>query len=163
MIFWAVILTLIEMAALPVLTADKNFELRPYAYVNELVYDKQAKKATGVLYTDTRTGEEFEQPANIVVLSAYVFGNVAMMLNSGIGEPYDPVTQKGAVGKNYCYQLSRMGVTMFFENAEFNQFMGSPGAAMALDDVDGDNFDHSGLGFFGGAWISCSGTNGRPG
>ena len=70
---------------------------------------------TGVLYTDTRTGEEYEQPAGIVVLSAYVFGNISLLFNSGIGEPYDPVTGKGAVGKNYCYQLSRMGVTMFFE------------------------------------------------
>ena len=83
---------------------------------------------TGVVYTDTRTGEEYEQPAGLVVLSAYVFGNISLLFHSGIGEPYDPVTGKGAVGKNYCYQLSRMGVTMFFENKEFNPFMGAPGA-----------------------------------
>jgi gluconate 2-dehydrogenase alpha chain len=31
-----------------------------------------------------------------------------------------------------------------------------------IDDFNGDNFDHSGLGFFGGAWISAGTTNGRP-
>ena len=52
-----------------------------------------------MVYTDTRTGEEYEQPAGIVVLSAYVFGNISLLLHSGIGEPYDPATQKGAVGQ----------------------------------------------------------------
>ena len=42
---------------------------------------------------------------------------------SGIGEPYDPVTGKGAVGKNYCYQISGSGVTVFFEDKEINPFM----------------------------------------
>jgi len=91
-----------------------------------------------------------------------VFGNVSLLFHSGIGEPYDPVTGRGVVGKNYCYQLSRMGVTMFFEDREFNPFMGAPGSVMALDDVDGDNFDHSGLGFLGGARMACGHSDGRP-
>src|SRR5216684_3696656 len=104
----------------------------------------------------------YEQPAGLVVLSAYVFGNVSLLFHSGIGEPYDPATGKGAVGKNYCYQLSRMGVTMYFENKEFNPFMGAPGSVMALDDVDGDNFDHAGLGFLGGSRMACGHSDGRP-
>jgi gluconate 2-dehydrogenase alpha chain len=31
-----------------------------------------------------------------------------------------------------------------------------------IDDFNGDNFDHTGLGFFGGAYIQASVTNGRP-
>ncbi len=131
---------------LPVLRADPKFELRARSWVSRLTYDKKAKKVTGVVYTDTRTGEEYEQPAGLVVLSAYVFGNISLLLNSGIGEPYDPATQKGAVGRNYCYQLSRIGLTMFFKDKNFNPFMGSPGSMMVIDDFDGDNFDHAGLG-----------------
>ena len=142
---------------------DPKFTLRARAWVSRLDLRQGGKrKVTGVVYTDTRNGEEYEQPAGIVVLSAYVFGNVSLLLHSGIGEPYDPATGKGAVGKNYCYQLSRMGVTMFFENKEFNPFMGAPGSVMALDDVDGDNFDHSGLGFLGGSRIACGHGDGRP-
>ena len=33
---------------------------------------------------------------------------------------------------------------------------------MNIDDFNGDNFDHAGLGFFGGAWISAGTSNGRP-
>ena len=59
---------------------------------------------TGVVYADARTGEEYEQPAGMVVISAYVFGNTRCCSISGIGKPYDPKTGKGVVGKNYCYQ-----------------------------------------------------------
>jgi gluconate 2-dehydrogenase alpha chain len=151
-----------QVCVLPLLRADPKFTLRDRAWVSRLSYDKAAKKVTGVLFTDTRTGEEYEQPAGLVVLSAYVFGNISLLLNSGIGEPYDPVTGKGAVGKNYCYQLSRLGVTLFFEDKFFNPFMGSPGTQMVMDDFNGDNFDHSGLGFLGGCKIQLGHADGRP-
>ena len=40
------------------------------------------------------TGEEIEQPADLVVLCAYPFNNTLLLLTAGIGEPYDPVTAK---------------------------------------------------------------------
>jgi hypothetical protein len=40
------------------------------------LYDKRAKKVTG--------GEEYEQPAGMVVLSSFVFGNVQLLLLAGI-------------------------------------------------------------------------------
>ena len=36
------------------------------------------------------------------------------MLLSGIGKPYDPVTGKGVVGRNYAYQIGG-GATVFFD------------------------------------------------
>jgi len=151
-----------HVCVLPKLREEPKFTLRTRSWVSRLIYDKAARKVTGVVYTDTRTGEEFEQPAGIVVLSAYVFGNVSLLLHSGIGEPYDPASGKGAVGKNYCYQLSRMGVTLYFEDRNFNPFMGAPGAGIVMDDVNGDNFDHTGLGFVGGAIITCGHDGARP-
>src|SRR5712692_2349735 len=151
-----------HICIMPLLRADPKFTLRARSWVSRLVYDKAARKVTGVVYTDTRTGEEYEQPAGLVVLSAYVFGNVSLMLHSGISEPYEPATQKGAVGRNYCYQLSRIGISMFFEGKQFNPFMGAPGTMMVIDDLDGDNFDHSALGFVGGCRIQCGHSDGRP-
>jgi len=147
---------------LPVLLPDPKFELRTYAYVKELVYDKQAKKVKAVRYVDTRSGEEFEQPAGLVILGAYVFNNVLLMLTAGIGEPYDYKTGRGAVGRNYCYQVSGNVVTVFFEDKEINPFMASGAHGTYIDDLNGDNFDHGGLGFFGGAWIQGGTSNGRP-
>ena len=41
-------------------------------------------------------GEEFEQPAGIVLLCAYAINNVHLMLLSGIGAPYDPAAQRAS-------------------------------------------------------------------
>ena len=139
---------------MPVLRAEPKFELRTRVFVTRLAYDKQARRVTGVIYTDMKTGEEYEQPAGLVVLSSFVFGNVQQLLLAEIGEPYDPRTGKGVVGKNYCYQFEAGGEA-FFEGREFNPFMGAPGMATAIDDFNGENFDHSGLGFFGGGYIAC--------
>jgi len=147
---------------LPALLADPKFELRTHAQVKELVYDKAARKVTAVRYVDTRSGEEYEQPAGLVILGAYVFNNVLLMLTAGIGEPYDYETGKGAVGKNYCYQVSGNSVTVFFADKEINPFMAAGAHGVLIDDFNGDNFDHGGLGFFGGAWIQAGPTNGRP-
>ena len=151
-----------NVCVLPNLLIDPKFELRNYAYVKELVYDRQAKKVKAVRYVDTRTGEEYEQPAGLVVLGAYVFNNTLLMMTAGIGEQYDPATGKGALGRNYCYQISGNSVTVFFENKEINPFMAAGSHGTNIDDFNGDNFDHSGLGFFGGAWIAAGTTNGRP-
>src|SRR5215468_7196036 len=54
-------------------------------------------------------------------------------------------------------------VTVFFEDKIINPFMAAGASfGMNIDDFNGDNFDHSGLGFFGGAWISAGTSNGRP-
>jgi gluconate 2-dehydrogenase alpha chain len=151
-----------NVCILPALLADQKFELRTHAQVKELVYDKAARKVTAVRYVDTRSGEEYEQPAGIVILGAYVFNNVLLMLTAGIGEAYDYKTGKGAVGKNYCYQVSGNAVTVFFQDKEINPFMAAGAHGVLIDDFNGDNFDHAGLGFFGGAWIQAGPTNGRP-
>jgi gluconate 2-dehydrogenase alpha chain len=151
-----------NVCVLPALLADSKFELRTNAQVKELVYDKAARKVTAVRYIDTRSGEEYEQPAGIVVLGAYVFSNVQLMLTAGIGQPYDHKTGQGAVGKNYCYQVGAGNVTVFLEDKEINPFMASGAHGVLIDDFNGDNFDHAGLGFFGGAWIQAGPSNGRP-
>jgi len=133
-----------QICILPLLRADVKFTLRSRSWVSRLIYDKAGSQGDGVIYIDTRTGEEYEQPAGSFVLSAYVFGNISLLFHSGIGEPYDPSTGKGAVGKNYCYQLSRMGVTMFFENKEFNPSSARPARQWLSTTADGDNFDHNG-------------------
>ena len=151
-----------NVCILPALMADPKFELRAHAYVKELVYDKAARKVKAVRYVDTRSGEEYEQPAGLVILGAYVFNNVLLMLTAGIGEPYDYKTGKGVVGKNYCYQVTGTNVQVFFEDKEINPFMAAGSHGTVIDDFNGDNFDHSGLGFLGGAYIQAAITNGRP-
>jgi hypothetical protein len=52
--------------------------------------------------------------------------------------------------------------TLQFDDKVFNPFIGAGSLGMCMDDFNGDNFDHSGLGFIGGAGISASVSGGRP-
>lgn len=150
-----------QTTLLPVLAKDPRVEIRDLAYVSKLNYDRKAKRITSVTYVDLRTGEELEQPAGLVILSAWVFGNTHLMLHSGIGTPYDSKTGKGAVGRNYCYQINS-SVGLFLENEELNPFMGTGALGMVIDDFNGDNFDHTGLGFVGGGYVTLNTLGGRP-
>ncbi|WP_419960734.1 GMC family oxidoreductase [Psychrobacillus sp. BM2] len=148
------------VTVLPVAKATGNFEIRPHSEVRRILYSNG--KATGVLYTDLITGEEFEQPADVVVLSGYVFTNVRLLLLSGIGKPYDPNTGTGVIGKNYAYQIRKGSSTGYFDEHKFNNFLGSGGLGMIIDDYNGDNFDHSDLDFIHGGMIILGQTGQRP-
>lgn len=150
-----------EVAILPAVLRDPNFELRTLAYVSRIVYDKHSRKARGVIYIDRRTGEECEQPADIVILASFTFNNTLLLLLSNIGAPYDPASGKGTVGRNYCAQLFSVN-SLFFEDREFNPFISTGSLGTVIADFEGDNFDHGGLGFFGGGHISGGGGVGGP-
>jgi gluconate 2-dehydrogenase alpha chain len=149
-----------QTTVLPYLLRKSNFTLKTECEVLRVELTPDRKRATGVTYV-TSAGEEFFQPAEVVVLSAYVLQNVRLMLLSGIGMPYDPKTGEGVVGKNYAYQ-TMSGVNVFFEDKLINPFIGAGALATVIDDFNGDNFDHSGLGFIGGAYIAGMITGGRP-
>ncbi|MED1742853.1 GMC family oxidoreductase [Brevibacillus borstelensis] len=148
------------VTVIPVAKKTGKFEIRTHSHVRRILHT--GNKATGVLYTDVTTGEEFEQPADIVVLTSYVFNNARLLLLSKLGCPYDPATGRGVIGKNYAYQVIRGGATGFFEDKEFNLYAGAGSLGMTLDDYNGDNFDHSDLKFLHGASISLSQTGQRP-
>ena len=93
-----------HITVIPIAMKNPNFELRTHAWVTKVLKDSTGKRVTGVTYTNVLNGEEFEQPARLVVLCAYAINNVHLMLLSGIGKPYDPIAQTGVIGKNYCYQ-----------------------------------------------------------
>ncbi len=93
-----------QTTILPILEGRSNLEVRTNSYVTKILLDNTGKIATGVLYVD-ESGREVEQPAALVILSAFQMHNVRLLLLSKIGTPYDPVSGKGVVGKNYAYQM----------------------------------------------------------
>jgi gluconate 2-dehydrogenase alpha chain len=149
-----------QTTVLPYLLRKQNFTLKTECEVLKVELTPDKKRATGVTYVNS-AGEEFFQPAEMVVLSAYILHNVRLLLLSGIGKPYDPQTGEGVVGKNYAYQ-TMSGVNVFFDDKIINPFIGAGALATVIDDYNGDNFDHSGLGFIGGAYIAGMITGGRP-
>ena len=146
---------------LPVLLANPNFELRTGCQVQRINLDSTKRRATGVTYIDA-AGREFEQPASLVITSSFALNNVRMLLLSGIGKPYDPSTGKGVVGRNYAYQTMSSVASFFDDDVVVNPFMAAGASGALINDLAGDNFDHSGLGFIGGAYIGAINSHGRP-
>ena len=139
-----------HMTVIPIALRNSNFELRTYSWVTKVLKDSDGKRVTGVSYTNVLNGEEFEQPAGMVLLCAYAINNVHLMLLSGIGEPYDPVAQTGVIGKNYCYQTGA-SATLFFEGRHFNPFMSAGGTNVTMDDFNINwEFDRAPHSFVGG-------------
>lgn len=151
-----------QTTIIPVLTGRPNLEVRHNAYATRILLDKGGKLATGVRYIDAH-GKQVDQPAAMVVLASFQLNNVRMLLLSGIGEPYDPATGKGTVGKNYAYQMVSSTTAYFDEDVHMNPFIGAGAAGQqAIDEFNADHFDHGGHGFVGGAMIFAGATGGRP-
>ena len=134
---------------LPIIAKQKTVTLRNGCLVRRIMYDKaNGGRASGVTYVDA-SGEEVVQPADLVFLGSWTLNNTRMLLLSGIGEPYDPATGKGAVGRNLTHQVSFNTAQAFFEKP-LNRFMGSSPSGMRINDFDGDSFDHTNLPFVRG-------------
>jgi gluconate 2-dehydrogenase alpha chain len=150
-----------QTTILPKLLQMPNYELRTNSQVLRINLDNTGKKATGVTYADG-SGREFEQPADLILITAFPLNNVRVLLLSSIGKPYNPMTGEGVVGRNYSYQTTG-GPTVFMdESININPFMASGANGTMIDDFSGDNFDHAGLGFIGGQYVAAIMTNGRP-
>jgi gluconate 2-dehydrogenase alpha chain len=149
-----------QTCVLPALMRFPNFSVRTESEVLRINLDGTGRRATSVIYVDT-SGEEWEQPGDIILLCAFSFFNVQLMLHSKIGKPYDPKTGQGVVGRNYAYQTVS-GVNIIFKDKILNPFIAAGASGMIVDDYNGDNFDHSNLGFVGGGYIGATQTGARP-
>lgn len=151
--------------ASPIVTTVPNalktgrVELRQYANVFRI--NHQDGVATSVSYFDA-SGQEQEQPADLIVLSAWTLENIRLMLLSQIGEPYDFSSGTGVVGRNFTYQINGAGANVWYDDRILNRFMGSGANGFCIDEFNSDNFDHKDLGFFGGGNIACNNSGARP-
>src|SRR5699024_8921775 len=150
-----------HFTVMPIAEKNPNFELRTHAQVLKVNLDSLRQRATSVSYLDA-SGREMEQPAQIVILSAFALWNVHLMLVSGIGQPYDPVTGRGVVGRNYAYQANSGATAFFDKNTVINPFMGAGALQQCMDDFNGGVYDFAKHGFIGGGGITCSNSGGRP-
>ena len=65
------------------------------------------------------------------------------------------------VGRNYSYQTGGK-VECFFDDREFNPFIGGGMVNTSIADLDGDALDRTNLGFVGGAYIAVSSSGASP-
>jgi gluconate 2-dehydrogenase alpha chain len=143
---------------MPVIARQKGVTVRTGANVRRVLH--RDGKAVGVSYVDA-AGEEIHQPADLVVMASWTLNNTRLLLLSKIGEPYDPATGKGHVGRNLTHQALSRGPVLFFDRP-LNRFMGAGAAGFVIRDLDGDCFDHSGLDFLRGAYITATAPGFTP-
>jgi gluconate 2-dehydrogenase alpha chain len=151
-----------QTTLLPVLVRKPNFTARDQCEVTRINLDAGGHRATGVAFVDT-SGQEWEQPADLVLVCAFTIFNVQLLLLSKVGQPYDPVADRGVIGRNFTHQTIS-DVVSFFDPKKFNfnPFIASGAIGMCIDEFNGDNFDHGPHGFVGGGYMGQVQTNGRP-
>ncbi len=69
-------------ATLPAAYATGNLTLRPFSIVNEIIYDKDRKRATGVRVIDAQTNEVMEFHAKVIFSCASAVASTFILLNS---------------------------------------------------------------------------------
>jgi gluconate 2-dehydrogenase alpha chain len=110
-------------------------------------------RVSGVTYL--KDGTEYFQPADVVLLAAYVYENVRILLLSK-SRPFSNglSNNHGQVGRHYFSHNQGAAVTALFPR-DINNWYGLPAQGVAVDEWADDNFDHSALDFIGGGnlWV----------
>lgn len=140
------------VTAIPRAEKTGNLEIRINSRVFRILTDDNGR-AAGVEYRGD-DGQMYIQPAKLVILSAYTFENVRLLLISANDKfPHGLANNAGQVGK-YFITHTYVAAYGVFPGKNFNTFSGAGGQAVAIDDFNGDNFDHTGLGFIRGGVVT---------
>src|SRR5215208_6198240 len=100
--------------------------------------------------------------ADLVILTPFIYDNTRLLLLSKTAKfPNGLANSSGEVGKHLMTHI-RPSTLVAFDDRHLNVYMGPNAQKHSIDDFNGDNFDHSGLGFIRGAQISI-GTAGQQG
>ena len=100
-----------QSATLPAAVATGNLTLRPFSIVNQILYDKDKKRAKGVLVIDAETMENIEYEAKIIFVCGSTLGSTQLLLNSiemG-GLPDGLGNTSGELGRNLMDHHFRCG------------------------------------------------------
>jgi gluconate 2-dehydrogenase alpha chain len=140
------------VTTIPLARASGKLDLRTNARVTRIIADP-AGRVTGVRYIDAG-GEECEQPAAVVILSAFVYENVRRLLLSRSQRfPNGLANNSGQVGKYFMAQTYVI-VNGQYDDLDVKAFSGLGAQGTAIEDFYGDNFDHRDAGFIRGANIA---------
>jgi len=134
------------VSTIPEAIKTKNLTIHDLAHVTRIVADSNAR-VTGVNYL--RNGQEFFQPAKVVLLAGYTYENSRLLhLSKSNAFPQGLSNNHGQVGKHY-FAHYQGAVTALFP-FDVNIWYGLPAQGITVDDFADDAFDHAGLGFIGG-------------
>ncbi len=139
------------VTTIPAAQKTKHLKIFNRAHVTRIVAGSDGK-VTGVTYI--RNGTEFFQPARVVLVGSYTYENSRLLLLSkSKAYPNGLSNNHAQVGRHYFAHWdgqAGVGVTALFPY-DINVWYGLPAQGTTVDDFADDAYDHSGLGFIGGA------------
>ena len=140
------------VTTIPRAEATGRLKVVTHAHVTNIETDNKGR-VSGVTYL--QDGEEFFQPAKVVLLASYTYENVRLLLLS-TSRPY-PIglsNNHAQVGRHYLSHNQGAGVSALFP-FDLKSWYGLPAQGVAVDNWADDNFDHGGLAFIGGGnlWV----------
>lgn len=99
-----------QSSTLPAAEATGNLTLRPFSLVKEIMYDKDTKKAKGVVVLDTTDNKTYEFTSKIVFLCASSFNSTWVLMNSATDIWPDGLgSSSGELGHNVMDHHFRCG------------------------------------------------------
>jgi len=99
-----------QSATLPAAMATKKLTVRPYSIVNHIIYDKDSKKAKGVMVIDAQTNKTMEFYAKIIFVNGSTLGSTFILLNStSEAHPNGLGNASGQLGQNLMDHHFRCG------------------------------------------------------
>lgn len=139
------------VSTIPRALQTKNLTIFDRAVVRRIVSGPDGR-ASGVRYV--RDGQEYFQPARVVLLCSFNYENSRLLLLSkSKAYPNGLSNNHGQVGKHYFGHWGTSGgggVSALFP-FDLNIWYGLPAQGATVDDWADDSFDHAGLGFIGGS------------
>src|SRR5262245_14863606 len=134
------------VTTIPRAQATGHLKVVTRATVLSIEVDERGQ-AAGVTYVTD--GQEYFQPAKVVLLASYVYENVRLLLLSrSKAYPNGLSNNHGQVGRHYLSHHQAAGVTALFP-FDLKAWYGLPAQGVAVDNWADDNFDHSSLDFIG--------------
>ncbi|HEU4690907.1 MAG TPA: GMC family oxidoreductase [Vicinamibacterales bacterium] len=140
------------VTTIPKALSTKRLDVVTEAHVIRIDVNDRGR-VSGVSYL--KSGTEYFQPADVVLLAGYTYENVRLLLLSkSKAFPNGLSNNHGQVGRHYFSHNTGASVSALFPRS-LNSWYGLPAQGVAVDNWADDNFDHAGLDFIGGGnlWI----------
>jgi gluconate 2-dehydrogenase alpha chain len=137
------------------------------SYVFRVDTDPTTGLATDVRYYDY-AGNIHVQPGKVFFNGLWGMNMYRAMALSGIGDQYDPIAKTGSLGRGWAFGYAPYAGTSVSGTVPIggNAYPAgnASGGGYTIYDLADDNFDHTGLGFIGGATVGFGGyLGGGPG
>jgi gluconate 2-dehydrogenase alpha chain len=137
-----------HITTIPRALETKRLQVVTRAHVTRIEVDEKNTRVSGVTYI--KDGNEYFQPADVVLLGSYTYENVRLLLMSkSKAFPNGLANNNKQVGRHYMTHNTSSRVYGLFPK-NINNWYGTQGQGVALDDWADDNFDHGTLDFIGG-------------